>query len=135
VEWVSRVDRSGPPADVLRRSFAAYFEFVTQDRTTFELLRRNPHTVRAFAKDSTLSDERARLSGILSEDIAAGRMPRVDVEFVAAAMIGAAFEVALCLVERDPPDVEAATRFASDLFIGFFQRTARRDASLSGGRP
>jgi hypothetical protein len=44
---------------------------------------------------------------------------------MAAAMVGAAFEIGVRMIERDPPDVAGATRFATDLFVGGIDRLAR----------
>jgi hypothetical protein len=41
---------------------------------------------------------------------------------MAAAMVGAAVEVGLLMVERDPPDVEGAVAFFTDVFLGAFER-------------
>jgi hypothetical protein len=57
----------------------------------------------------------------LRDAIARGVLPAgADVEYLAAAMVGTALEVGVKMVEREPPDVEGATRFASRLFVGAF---------------
>ena len=45
-------------------------------------------------------------------------MPALDVDYMAGAMAGAAFEVGVRMVEREPADVDGATRFATSLFLG-----------------
>ena len=42
-----------------------------------------------------------------------GEMPAVDVDYCAGAMVAVGLELGQRLVERDPPDVEGATRFAT----------------------
>ena len=70
--------------------------------------------------DATL---RGRASSDLLEDLVdwarAGEMPDVDLTLLAQAMFGAGVHVANHLVD-DPgtPDVEAAARFCTRLFLG-----------------
>ena len=87
------------------------------------MLRRNAGTVRE------LFDTPALELGIreLLEDLAC-RARRaaglLDLDALAAAMGGVAFELGIRLSEQDPPDVERATRFASELFLGGMARLA-----------
>ena len=48
----------------------------------------------------------------------AGALPALDVDYCAHAMVAVGLELGARLAERDPPDVERATRFATDLFLG-----------------
>ena len=50
--------------------------------------------------------------------------PGLDVEYMAAAMAGAGFEIGVRMLERDPFDVEGAARFATALFLGGVERLA-----------
>jgi AcrR family transcriptional regulator len=107
---------------VVREGFATYFSFIVEDRPLFEMLRRNAGTVRE------LFDTPALELGILElrEDLAAhGELPpSLDVDSLAAAMGGVAFELGIRLSEQDPPDVERTARFASELFLGGMERLA-----------
>jgi hypothetical protein len=47
-----------------------------------------------------------------------GSIPRLDFDYLATAMVGTGFQVATHLVDRDPPDVDAAARFCTRLFMG-----------------
>jgi AcrR family transcriptional regulator len=125
----ARIRTARQPAPTLeafvRRGFGAYYEFLAEDRRMFDLLRRNAGTIR------TLFDEPGLLAGVgeLEEDlratVAAGAMPEVDVELMARAMVGAGFEVGVLMLEGDPPDVERAVTFVTDLFLGGIERMAR----------
>jgi len=105
---------------VVREGFEAYFSFIVEDRPLFEMLRRNAGTVRE------LFDTPALELGILElrEDLAAvGALPAgFDVDALAAAMGGVAFELGIRLAEQDPPQVEPTARFASELFLGGMER-------------
>jgi AcrR family transcriptional regulator len=107
---------------IVREGFRVYFSFIVEDRPLFEMLRRNAGTVRE------LFDTPALQLGIreLREDLAAcGELsPSLDLDALAAAMGGAAFELGIRLSEQDPPDVERVARFASELFLGGMERMA-----------
>jgi AcrR family transcriptional regulator len=107
---------------IVREGFATYFSFIVEDRPLFEMLRRNAGTVRE------LFDTPALELGILElrEDLAArDELPAsLDLDALAAAMGGVAFELGIRLTEQDAPDVERAARFASELFLGGMQRLA-----------
>jgi AcrR family transcriptional regulator len=110
---------------IVREGFQTYFSFIVEDRPLFEMLRRNAGTVRE------LFDTPALESGILEllEDLRAlaarGELPAsLDLDALAAAMGGVAFELGIRLSEQDPPDVERAARFASELFLGGMDRLA-----------
>jgi hypothetical protein len=73
-------------------------------------------------------DEPALGAGVddLEDDLRArvesGDLPPIDVEYVAAAMAGVGVEVGMRMIEREPPDVEAATELAAALFLGGLAR-------------
>jgi len=108
---------------IVREGFETYFSFIVEDRALFEMLRRNAGTVRELFETPALE------LGILElrEDLAAlGALPgALDLDALAAAMGGVAFELGIRLSEQDPPDVERAARFASELFLGGMDRLAR----------
>ncbi len=108
---------------IVREGFHTYFSFIVEDRPLFEMLRRNAGTVRE------LFDTPALESGILEllEDLRAlaarGELPAsLDLDALAAAMGGVAFELGIRLSEQDTPDVERTARFASELFLGGMER-------------
>jgi hypothetical protein len=86
-------------------------------------------TIRAFSTDPVFN-EQARIRAALEQAMAAGTIPPTDAEFLAQAIVGVTFEIAVIMVERDPIDIDAATAFVADLFSGFFQR-----ARLASGQP
>ncbi len=125
LEWLARVEHGGGYERYLRDSFRAYFEFVVSDRTTFDLLHRNAATIRSFARDPLIVDEHARLAGVLKDEMRSGNLPAANSEYLASSMIGMCFEIAVLMVKREPIDVDAATEFVTNLFLGFFERTRR----------
>lgn len=112
---------------IVREGFHAYFSFIVEDQPLFEMLRRNAGTVR------TLFDTPALATGIheLLEDLRAladrgDLAPALDLDALAAAMGGVAFELGIRMTEQDPPDVERTATFASELFLGGMTRLAAR---------
>src|SRR4051795_9954474 len=102
----------------VRDGFRAYFGFLASDRTMFEILRRNAGTIRALFDTPALGRGAEELEADLRAAIDAGLVPVTDARFMAAAMVGAAFEVAVRMLETDPPDVDAAVDFTAQLFLG-----------------
>jgi AcrR family transcriptional regulator len=97
--------------------FRAYFEFISEDTDTLMLMRRNAGAIRIFFDEPAIGAGSRQLCEDLDTAVAAGMAPPHDTEYMAAAMIGAGIELALKMVERDPPDVQGATTMASTLFL------------------
>jgi AcrR family transcriptional regulator len=118
---IVRAQRRAPGLTMDERvanAYRAYFEWVVEERELFQVFRRNAGAI-ALMPDSDLFE-----IGILEliEDLAeweeAGDLPAVDLEYLATAGAGMGFQIATHLVDRDPPDVEAATRFCARMFTG-----------------
>jgi AcrR family transcriptional regulator len=102
--------------------FRAYFEFLASDPLLFELLRRNAGTIRALYDEPAIGAGTVELAEDLRAGVAAGLVPDLDAEYMAGAMVGAAFEVAVLMLEREPADVDGAVRFISNLILGGMER-------------
>ncbi|HKP60573.1 MAG TPA: TetR/AcrR family transcriptional regulator [Polyangiales bacterium] len=107
--------------------FRAYFEFIgSHDRISFELMRRNVSTLRSLGLDETgFTLGLAELRSDLERAIASGLVPDISIQYVPAAIGAVAFEVGALMVASDPPDIEGATRFASELCLGAIERLSR----------
>ena len=101
----------------VRCGFRAYFEFVRSDRRTLLLMRRNAGAIRALFGEPAIGTGTEELRADLDEAIENGLLPEHDTEYMAAAMVGAAIELALRMVERDPPDVDGATAMGAAIFV------------------
>ncbi len=113
-------------------AYRIYFDFLAEDPAMLELLRRNSGAVRALAGEPELIGGVEDLLGDLRSTIASGGAPPFDAEYMAAAMAGAGFEIAVRMLARRPADVEGAARFTTALFLGGSERLA--EASRSGSR-
>lgn len=109
---------AGSLEEFVADAYRAYFAFLASDPQLFMLVRRNAGTVSTQFAEPAFGVSRSELEEDLRAGIEAGVIPGHDVGYMAAAMVGTAFEVGVSMVERDPPDVEGATRFATALFLG-----------------
>jgi AcrR family transcriptional regulator len=101
----------------VRDGFRAYFDYLLEDRLTSEMLSRNAGTIRAMFDEPSLVAGTEELAEDLRAGIAAGLIPDHDVEYMAASMVGAAFEVGARMLDSAAPDPARATEFVSALFI------------------
>ena len=108
--------------EFIEGGFGAFFEYIVEDPERFAFMRRNLDTLRTRFGDAVLPASTDELAEDLRAGIAAGRLASLDVEYCAHAMIAVGLELGTRLVERTPPDVEGATRFASALFLGALSR-------------
>ena len=110
--------------DFVRVGFRAYFEFLLEDPPTFELLRRNAGTIRAMFDEPALGAGTEELAADLAgRRSRPGGCPAHDVELMAAAMIGAGFEVGVRMLERG--DLDAAVEFVTTVFVAGLNALAR----------
>jgi AcrR family transcriptional regulator len=103
--------------EFVRGGFQAYFEFVTEDRTTFELTRRNAGTVRAMFGEPSIGAGIDELEADIEAGIASGLIRPLDARYAAAAMVGVGFELGVQMLLRDPVDPASAADFATRLFL------------------
>src|SRR3712207_6279081 len=101
----------------VREGFRAYFEFMASDRTAFEIMRRNAGTIRALFETPALGAGTDELEADLRAGIEAGVVPEHDARHIAAAMVGAGVEIAVRMLESDPPAVDGAVHFPGRLFL------------------
>jgi AcrR family transcriptional regulator len=110
----------------VRRGFRAYFSLIAADPALLVLMQRNAGAIRTLIGTPVLDAGVDELFEDVREAIVRGELPPLDADYLTGAMAGVAFEVAIRMVERDPPDVEGAARFATDLFLGGIARMGRR---------
>ena len=100
-------------AGFVEAGYRAYFTFVAEDPATSAFLHRNVHLLGLAAELPLGAQE-------LAEDLRARGYD--DVDYAAHAMVAVGVELGARLAEREPPDVEGATRFATDLVLGGLSR-------------
>jgi len=99
-------------------TFRTFFEFVVSDEANFHAIRRNTDTIRVRMDTPEVIAGFEELREDLETAIAKGVFPPVDADYLMAAIVGVAFEVADRMVVRDTPDPAGAAVFATALFMG-----------------
>ncbi|MDP9386098.1 MAG: TetR/AcrR family transcriptional regulator [Actinomycetota bacterium] len=116
--------RAATPQAFVEDAYRAYFDYMVADRVRFAFMRRNVGEIRLMFDDVTVPAVTEALEADLAAAIARGDLPAADVEYTARTMVAVGLELGSRLIERDPPDVDGATRFATDLFLGGLPRAA-----------
>ena len=99
-------------------AYLAYFELAVQDAELFAVFRRNAGAIAIMPGEGLFEAGVAELFEDLVDWASEGRIRSVDFGYLATAMVGAGFQVATRLIDRDPPDVHGAARFCTQLFMG-----------------
>jgi AcrR family transcriptional regulator len=110
------------PAAFVEDGYRAYFAFIVEDPAVQAFLSRNAGTIRAFFDGGQLPMGVGELREDLDAAIARGDLPPIDTGYTAHVMIAIGLELGERLLERDPPDVEGATRFAGRFVLGGLSR-------------
>jgi AcrR family transcriptional regulator len=112
--------------DYLRGAIHAYFEFIATEQITFgpeESPERKPYARNTPEILAVHEEVRTAFSGVMERGLA----PRVDLDYLVVACIAIAREVGDKMLERNPPDVEAATDFCVGLILGGLAAAPRVD--------
>ena len=110
----------------LRSGVRAYFDFIAQEHAQFLAAGANddfPHSRMTPEMHAVFEEVRRVLGGIVERDLA----PRVDVDYLAAAVIAVAREIGETMMRRRPVDVEGATTFVVQLILGGLPALPRQD--------
>jgi AcrR family transcriptional regulator len=113
-------DREG----FIRDGYRAFFAYVTEDPANHAFLARNAGTIRAFSEDGQVPLGVQDLAEDLQAAIDEGRLEPLDVDYAANVMLALGLELALRLIDREPPDVDGATAFATDFVLGGLERVS-----------
>ena len=96
-------------------AFHALFSKIAEDPSFFRLIVRNDNAVRSLFEDTVIGIPMRALKDDVSEAIARGVFPPIDVELLAASCYGVGFELGRVLAFTKKPDAEATARFATHL--------------------
>lgn len=116
-----RAQRREPGATVEERvanAYRAYFEWAEEERELFQVFRRNAGAIALMPESGIFEMGIIELFEDLRDWSAAGDLPDLDLEYLATATVAIGFQVATHMIDRDPADVEGATRFCTRMFMG-----------------
>lgn len=104
-------------SDFLHGAFLTLFEKIVEEPCFFELILRNEHAVRSLFKETVVGIPMQQLKGDLNDAMARGLFPELDVDLMAAALYGMAFEIGRVLCEQGSRDADQAARFATRMLV------------------
>jgi AcrR family transcriptional regulator len=104
--------------EFISSTFRTFFEFVASDEANFHAIRRNTDTLRVRMDTAEIIAGFQELREDLEAAIAKGLLPPVDADFLMAALVGVAFELAERMLRREFVETDAAAEFATALFMG-----------------
>jgi AcrR family transcriptional regulator len=116
-----RAQRQTPGASVEERvanAYRAYFEWAVEETELFLVFRRNAGAIALMPESGIFEMGIIELFEDLRDWAQAGDLPDLDLDYLATATVAIGFQVATHLVDRQPPDVEGATRFCTKMFMG-----------------
>jgi AcrR family transcriptional regulator len=111
--------------DMLRSAFRACFEIFVEDEVILALVMRNAGEIEELTSVKALDPAAADLADDLRAKAREGVVPPMDFDLIALAAVAVGSELAFRAV-RTHADVEAATEFATDLFLGGIERMSRK---------
>ena len=115
-------------------TFRTFFEYVASDQGNFHAIRRNTDTLRVRMDTPEIIAGFEELRADLERAIAVGLFPPIDADYLMAAIVGVAFEMAERMLRRDDHDIDEAARFATALFMGGVRSPAPCHAPCAGQR-
>lgn len=115
--------------EFIEGTFRAFFEHVAADRQMFDIVQRNAGCLRVRLESPEVVAGLEELRADIDRAIGEGVAPATDAEYLTAAIIGLAFEIADRMMRREPIEVEPAVAFAKALILGGVSALHRADAS------
>ncbi|HEY1638854.1 MAG TPA: TetR/AcrR family transcriptional regulator [Rhizomicrobium sp.] len=104
--------------EFISSTFRTFFEYVASDESNFHAIRRNTDTLRVRMDTAEIIAGFQELREDLETAIAKGLFPPLDADFLMAAIVGVAFELAERMLRRELVDTQATAEFATALFMG-----------------
>jgi AcrR family transcriptional regulator len=104
--------------EFISSTFRSFMEFVAEDHVNFRNIRHSADTTRIRIHTPEIVAGFEELREDIEKAIAQGLFPPVDADYLMAAIVGVAFEVADRMVVRESRDPGAAAAFATAIFLG-----------------
>lgn len=114
--------------EFIRNAFRTYFDYLASDRMTFQIIRRNPASLRVRMDTPEMIAGFEEIREYIEEDIRDGNVPPVDSEYLMAAVVGIAMEIGDRMIKRPELDAKEAADFATTLVLhGFHALPVKTD--------
>ena len=110
--------KAGTIEEFISGTFRTFFEYVASDQSNFHAIRRNTDTLRVRMDTPEVIAGFQELREDLETAINKSLFPPVDADFLMAAIVGVAFELAERMLRREVVDTAGAAEFATALFMG-----------------
>ncbi len=110
--------RAASIEEFISGTFRIFLEYVASDQSNFHALRRNTDALRVRMDTQEIIAGFEELREDIETAIAKGLFPAVDADYLMAAIVGVAFEIAERMLRRDNLDPAEAAAFATTLFMG-----------------
>jgi AcrR family transcriptional regulator len=110
--------------DLLRSAFRACFETFANDKDFLALVTRNAGEIEQLTSVKALDPAAIDLANDLRAKAREGIVPPMDFDLIALSAVAVGNELAFRAVDTQA-DVEAATEFATNLFLGGIERMSR----------
>jgi AcrR family transcriptional regulator len=104
--------------EFISATFQTFFEFVARDDVNFRNIRHTADVTRVRMDTPEVIAGFEELRVDIEKAIADGLFPPLDSDFLMAAIVGVAFEMAERMLLREKRDPSAAAEFATALFLG-----------------
>jgi AcrR family transcriptional regulator len=124
-----RANPTGNLEERIERGAQAFFQVVAEDAELFHVLRRNAGLIAILPTEAMFEDAMADFAADLENWRREGILPGVDLEYLSAAIAGGTFQIAIQMVERDPPDPQGAARFLTRALVGAIQGLVSEDGA------
>lgn len=99
-------------------TFRTFFEYVEGDQHSFRAIRRHSEALRVRMDTPEMIAGFEELRVDLETAIERGLLPPVDTDYLMAAFVGVAFEIAERMLRREDSDPASAAEFATALLLG-----------------
>jgi hypothetical protein len=107
--------------DYFATACGGLFEAIISDPATVLLLRRNLTLLRSLLDDKALQPVYAALRSDMEANAARGLIDPVDADYAVAVLRAASVEIAVVLLSRADPDVDAAVEFLTRVLGAAFR--------------
>lgn len=106
------------PQAFVEGAYRVVFESIVADPAIYQLMWRNESAIRSLYSDDVLGLTARTLRQDLDDAMRRGVFPKMDLDLLCAAFVGAGYEIGRLLAEQLKTDASAAAAFATRLFLG-----------------